>query len=313
MRHRPGSGTLDDVTALTVRKLTADDVEAIVELNTLCDIAETGQPDHEVLSWIRDGAEDYTAFGIDDEAGLAACSWIDVSGGGHTGFETDVRVRPGLDPSIGQPLLDAARAVADGADPTKPLHLFTNHSGARARHWLESIGAVEVRHFWRMQIDLGDTPPVVPLAPGSVSIRNVRDDDDDLRVVFDVVDTAFAEHFGHAPGESYENWIRQWRMRSSYDVSLWRVAELDGAVVAALLAATIEDAGHVSTLGTLKAARGLGIGGHLLRVAFAEFHRRGYRRVQLGVDAANETGAVHLYESVGMHEVHQWVLYELAP
>jgi ribosomal protein S18 acetylase RimI-like enzyme len=71
--------------------------------------------------------------------------------------------------------------------------------------------------------------------------------------------------------------------------------------------------GHVGTLGTLKDARGKGIGTLLLRTAFAEFHRRGHRKVTLGVDSENGTGAVKLYESVGMHAAAEWPLYELPP
>jgi ribosomal protein S18 acetylase RimI-like enzyme len=154
--------------------------------------------------------------------------------------------------------------------------------------------------------------PIAPAAPYGVTVRGVPDDEADLRQVFGIVDTSFAEHFGHVDGRQYEKWIEQWRKRAAFDLTLWRVAELDGDPVAVMLGMTVGDAGHVGTLGTLKAARGLGIGSHLLRAAFADFYLRGHRRVTLGVDAANETGAVRLYESVGMHPTQDWVLYELA-
>jgi mycothiol synthase len=303
-------GEARGVTALTVRRLTADDVGAMVELNALCDIAETGEPDAEVLDWIRDGAGDYTAFGVEDEHGLAACGWIDLDGH-HTGFETDVRVRPGLDPDLGRPILDEIRALAAAADPVKPLHFFCNTSAERARSWLAGLGASEIRHFWRMRIDLDETAPAVAPAPDGVVVREVRNDEDDLRIVWRIVDTSFAEHFGHVPGRSFEKWIADWRKRSQFDVTLWRVAELHGEPVAAMLGSIIDNNGHVATLGTLKAARARGIGAHLLHVAFAEFHRRGKRAATLGVDSENGTGAVRLYESVGMRSVLEWVLYEL--
>ena len=46
--------------------------------------------------------------------------------------------------------------------------------------------------------------------------------------------------------------------------------------------------------------RGRGLGEALLRAAFAEFRRRGVATVGLKVDADNPTGAVRLYERVGM-------------
>jgi ribosomal protein S18 acetylase RimI-like enzyme len=63
----------------------------------------------------------------------------------------------------------------------------------------------------------------------------------------------------------------------------------------------------------LREFRGRGLGRALLLTAFAEFHRRGERKVSLGVDASNPSGAVALYESVGMSTHHQAALYEFVP
>lgn len=306
-----------DSLPLTFRALTADDVEAIVELNTLCDIAETGEPDHEVIGWIRDGASDYTSYGVFDEHGLAGAGWLDTEPSGHIGFEGDVRVRPGLDKSVGDPLIAAIRAAAAAADPTRPVHYFANASADRARAWVESHGAAVIRHFWRMQIDLDDGL-VAPPPPAGVTIRTVRDDEADLREVFRVVDTAFEDHFGHEAGRPFEQWLKSIRKRSNLDLTAWWLAEIDGMPVAALLGWRLADhehgwTGHVGTLGTLREARGRGIGAALLRTSFAEFAARGLRKATLGVDAANLTGAVRLYESVGMRVAHEWVLYEFPP
>jgi mycothiol synthase len=303
----------------TFRELTPDDVAAMVELNELCDIAESGQPDHEVISWIRDGAADYTSYGVFDEHGLAAAGWVDVEIGGHVGFEGDVRVRPGLDKAVGDPLLAAIRTAAAAADPNRPVHNFANASADRARAWMESRGATLIRHFWRMRIDLDDDAPVGAVEPpAGVTVRSVQDDDADLRAVFRVVDTAFEDHFGHEPGRRFEDWLKSLRKRSNLDLSLWWLAEVDGAPVAALIGWRFPDheqewSGQVGTLATLREARGRGIGACLLRTAFAEFASRGLRKVTLGVDAANLTGAVRLYESVGMRVAHEWVLYEFPP
>ena len=53
-----------------------------------------------------------------------------------------------------------------------------------------------------------------------------------------------------------------------------------------------------------------GLGETLLRAAFRELYLRGRRRVGLGVDAENVTGALRLYERVGMHVMRRgdnWV------
>jgi mycothiol synthase len=66
----------------------------------------------------------------------------------------------------------------------------------------------------------------------------------------------------------------------------------------------------VSDLGVLRPWRGRGIAATLLLHLFAEFARRGYRKVGLGVDSQNDTGATALYEKVRMRTVHQFGRYE---
>lgn len=286
----------------------------MIELATLCEIAETGSPDVEVVDWIRSSSasESFHAFGIDDGDRLAAFSYVECIRG-NTGLTTEVRVRPGLGLDLGAPLLAAAARAAAEFDETKPLRLFTNAGATAQRAWLEARGGREIRHFWRMTIDLDDAPPPVPPAPPGVTLRHPRDDEDDLRAVHAIVETSFADHFGHTDDRTYDEWIGLWRRRHGWDLTLWWIAERDGDPVSVLLGTTLEDDGHVGTLGTLPRARGLGVGTVLLRTSFAEFHRRGYRRVSLGVDSENTTNAVRLYESVGMHPTADWALYELSP
>ena len=308
-------------TAPVVRTLSADDADAIAELVTICEIAETGEPDPELVDWINVGAkrESWHAFGIEDEHGLAAVSIADCEVGAAA-VEVEVRVRPGLDLDLGLPLLQAGREAALAFDPSKSVHLFTNSTATGYRRWLEAQGATEIRHFWRMAIDFDDEEPAVPVAAEGVRLRLAREDDEeDLRRIFTIVDTSFADHFGHTDERTYERWIENWRARRGFDPTLWWVAELHEEPVSALLGMTFTDDdsgktnGHVGTLGTLKEARGNGIGSLLLRTSFAEFHRRGYRKVTLGVDSENTTGAVKLYETVGMHATNDWPLYELPP
>lgn len=301
--------------APVVRRLDASDVDAILALASACELAENGEVDPELVEWILIGVkrDDFQAFGIDDADGLAAYSYADLEPG-HSALEIDVHVRPGLDLDVGVPLLHAARAAAAESDPAKKTHIMANSTAPHICRWLEAQGAREVRHFWRMAIDLGDDPPAVPDPPEGVSVRRAHDDEDDLRRIFEITDTSFAEHFGHTGERTYERWIENWHERDGFDLSLWWVAELSGDPVGVSLCLTFDDAvppsGQVGTLGTLKEARGKGIGSLLLKTAFAEFHARGYRRVMLGVDSENTTGAVRLYESVGMRAVNDWPLYE---
>ena len=191
-----GRGRVGDAAGMTttgaLRLLGPDDVDAVVDLATLCEIAETGHPDPEVVDWLRAGTSNDVVrlFGVDDDAGLAAFASVECRGG-HTGLAAEVRVRPGLDLDLGAAPLRAVRRAAAEHDPRKPLHLFTNRDAMPQRRWLEAQGAAVVRHFWRMAIDLPEEAPPRPMRPAGVTVRQARDDETDLRTVFDIVESSF--------------------------------------------------------------------------------------------------------------------------
>ncbi len=58
--------------------------------------------------------------------------------------------------------------------------------------------------------------------------------------------------------------------------------------------------GWIKNLGVRPKHRGRGIATALLNQSFAEFQKRGYERVGLGVDSDNQSGATGVYERVGM-------------
>jgi GNAT superfamily N-acetyltransferase len=82
------------------------------------------------------------------------------------------------------------------------------------------------------------------------------------------------------------------------------------ALRAALEEAFAEHWGWVGMIGVRPAWRRRGIAEALLRTAFAEFARRGERRVALGVDAESPTGATRLCERLGMRRFWEAVVYE---
>jgi ribosomal protein S18 acetylase RimI-like enzyme len=68
--------------------------------------------------------------------------------------------------------------------------------------------------------------------------------------------------------------------------------------------------GWVESLAVRRAWRRRGLGRALLLHAFRAFHGRGSTAAGLSVDAENPTGALRLYESVGMRAVQTRVIYE---
>lgn len=96
-----------------------------------------------------------------------------------------------------------------------------------------------------------------------------------------------------------------------WDPSLAHVAEVDGEVVGLSGALSFAGDGSVAVLGVVPRWRGRGIGRPLLRRAFAELAKRGHHEVRLGVDAQNPTGAIALYESVGMTPFCSYDIFDL--
>ena len=68
--------------------------------------------------------------------------------------------------------------------------------------------------------------------------------------------------------------------------------------------------GWVASIGVLEPYRRRGLGMALLQHCFSELYRCGCRKISLGVDAQNPTGATRLYERAGMHQVFEAVVYE---
>ena len=155
-----------------------------------------------------------------------------------------------------------------------------------------------------MEIELGDPPPVRP--PGELRLDTYRDADaEPLRAA---INEAFAvDPFWHEVSPA--NFRDFYLGARGYDPQLWPLArdsdELAGFALRYPVQGTDTELGWVGTLGVRAAWRRRGLGEALLRLAFAALHERGLRRAGLGVDAENATGALRLYERVGMRRVRR--------
>ena len=289
------------------------DAKRLLSLIEICDIADIGEPDYSMedveddLS--RETWEGWALDGADDA--LTAYCWVEHRPG-EPSVEADVRVHPDVAGETGAALLAYARQRAAERAPELPVHIYTAAAGERARGWFDDGGGTVVRHYWRMTIDLPEQPPLAPELPTGVVVEQPADDRDELRMIHHVIDTAFLDHFGFTATD-FDAWLTRQRSGSGADLGLWWLARVDGEPAAALIGRAWPDTGWVQGLGTLREFRGRGLGRSLLQLAFAEFHRRGYRTAGLGVDASNPTGAVALYESVGVRVANEAVRYSLPP
>jgi mycothiol synthase len=176
----------------------------------------------------------------------------------------------------------------------------------RAHELLQNRGYREARRYYRMMIDL-DRPPPAPEWPPGLEVGPVAPGD--LDRFHSALDDAFAQEWGHEP-ERDVDW-REIRERRSPDQTLWFTVK-DGDQVAAA-AVTEEErwgAGWISSIGVREQWRRRGIGHALLLHCFGELYARGKRRIALGVDSQNPTGATRLYERAGMHVAYSAVFFE---
>jgi ribosomal protein S18 acetylase RimI-like enzyme len=169
-------------------------------------------------------------------------------------------------------------------------------------------GYAPSRYQFRMVAELEEEPRV-PAVPG-VEIRPFRDPED-RRAVHAVLEDAFAYGRDDFRRSSFEEWAPRALGGQGYESALVWVAAEGGRIVGANICGwkAFGDWGWIATLGVLPSHRGRGIGDALLRTAFAEFRRRGERRVALSV-AAENASATQLYERAGMRVAYTLVLYE---
>jgi GNAT superfamily N-acetyltransferase len=172
-------------------------------------------------------------------------------------------------------------------------------------------GYRQERISYTMEITLDDPEPAS--LPGSLTLRGYREGIDE-ELVRTVLNDAFVDHpfFQEITPSAFREFHLKGR---GYDPSLWFLAwdedELAGIALAFPERNGDTNLAWVSDLGVMPSWRRQGLGEALLRNVFHRAHLRGIPRVGLGVDVANPTGALRLYERVGMAPVSQqntWML-----
>ena len=184
----------------------------------------------------------------------------------------------------------------------------------KAKKLFEDLGYKHIRSLYHMLIEM-DAPVPEPGFPEGIILRTY-DPETDAEAVYRAENDAFRDHYGHVE-QSFEEGLKRWkhdREYDGYDPTLYFLA-MDGDEIAGFNLCrpySISDAerGWVRSLGVRRPWRKRGLGLALLRHAINEFYRRGKRKVGLGVDTQNLTGALRLYEGAGMHIDQAYDFYE---
>lgn len=305
---------------LTLRAARWEDAEAVAKLTL--DVC-TADGDATVAASV----EDIQRFWKDPNFNLDTDSWIVETPDGrivgyeefydshaHAVFFGDGYVHPdfhGL--GIGSFMLKAlevrALNVMKQAEPDVRVFLRNGMSigDTRAREMHENERYRPIRFSWRMEIAL-EEPPSMSQWPDGVELRPFLVEEH-ARPVYEAVDEAFRDHWGHTPIR-YENWKNHTLLRDSFDPSLWMIAWDGNEIAGVSLNRFRSGIGWIGSLGVRRPWRKKGLGLALLQHSFGEFYKRGTRTIGLGVDAENPTGATRLYQRAGMKVASEYVIYE---
>lgn len=288
-----------------VRPATVEDAPAINELVIAVDTAVQGWSDSteaELVDWWRLTDLAANSWFVEDDALAAHAVVIPHGESAETdGFVLPAKTGLGLGSWLLRRTQDRARELGFGNVITWCLA-----PDADARVLFERSGYREVRRFYRMLVEHEGEPPPPEWPEG---FRVSTFEPGDARAFHAALDEAFADEWNFV-SEPFEHWAERRLNVSDFDPTLWFIVR-EGDAIAAVLRGDPErgGAGWVGALGVRRAWRKRGLGLALLRHAFGEFYRRGQRRVGLGVDAENSSGATRLYERAGMHVAYEAVAF----
>lgn len=294
------------------RAMTTDDFPAIAAFLAEDETHLFGRPSRlglaDVTGWLAQVDHDRNTWLFEEEEGqIVALGWVEAHD--DVGLAVCVVRRDRQGRGLGSRLLDLTEERLREIGVAR-IHNITLAPETAAPPLLSARGYREVRRFWDMTVELGDEAPPEPVLPAGLRIEPVTDDN--ARAFHAALEEAFAEHWEHRP-EPFDAWWTRQVAKPDHDPSLW-FAVCDGDDVAAATRNDPERAGGgwIGALGVRPRFRGRGLAKALLLHSFREFHRRGQRRVGLGVDSENATGATQLYESVGMSVDQEQIVWERA-
>ena len=289
------------------RAASPTDVATVVELLREHEIADHGRVTADWNEIVRFVWRD-PGFDVQDDGRIVERGGVPVAFAGVF-REDDAGVEPftswvtfppaGRDGGALPFLVDRVIARARKRGAGSLYHLVYRNDDAHRAVALER-GFRRVRSSWTMHREIGPAGTIEG-SPDGIRFTTLAEHPDE-RSLYRADQEAFADHFGFAP-EAFDVWRERRFDADDDDRSRWLLALDRDEIVAFLRQVTGGEVAQVAALGTRNPWRGRGIASALLRRAFAEMASAGHREVTLWVDAENETGAVGLYERVGMRSI----------
>ena len=295
--------TIELPDGLTPRPATPDDARSIFELIAACELADDGVAEvdeHDItIGFGRHGFDPALDSLLVFERGeLVACAEI------YRGRAEGDVLPSHRDRGIGAALLAwIERRATELASLT--VGQSKTDADTAARELFLANGYEPSWTSWVIRIGL-DGPRPLPETPAGVAIRAYRPSD--AREVHRVIDASFSEWEGRDP-DPFEVWAPQVIAHPAFRPELSPIAIDGDEIVGVVISCDYPELGEgwIQQLATRASHRRRGIAQALLLTAFGWFHEAG-RRVA-GVSTDSRTGALGLYEKVGMRVERQYTRY----
>jgi mycothiol synthase len=289
-----------------LREATSDDAPAIKRLldeHALASFGELDLSEEEIRSWFK---MPNLWFRLAEQCGELA-GYLDVASDESGHLDVDART---LDAEIASLLVQAAEERGRDVTESPVLRGYVQGDEPVMRQAYDDAGWRPIRYSFQMRIDLDGELEQPEWAEG-LRLRNARPGEEER--IYEAHMDSFADHwdFRRQPLELWRSYTTE---SHRYDPSLWWLVE-DGDELAAISLNSWHFSGDprfgwIHVLGVRPPWRRRGLATALLRHSFRDFQQRGATRVGLGVDGENTTGAVRLYEQVGMRQVRRNDTYE---
>ena len=285
---------------LTQRPLQLDDAQGVFEVM----VAQEEQDLGEVMIELADIVGDWgrpkfdvatSTVGVFEGDRLVAYAEVGLGGRGDAAVHPDFRGR-GIGTALALWMQDNARSkgVTEIGMPV-PL----DSAGDRL---LAALGYRVRWESWGLALPEGSAVPQRPL-PEGYAVRQA--DPAEYPQCWTVQEDAFLE-WSKRERAPFDDWLAEMTGRPGFEPwNIRVVTDPSGAVVAMAWVQLGEEAAYIARLATQREQRGRGLAQALLVDAFAVAREHGAVRSELSTDS--RTGALGLYEKVGMVVTSTWV------
>ena len=174
--------------------------------------------------------------------------------------------------------------------------------GSGPEEFLRARGYREGWTSWVLRLPAGAAIEPQPL-PGGYALRDFTGGEDG-RAAFQLIEDAFSEWPDREPS-TFADWAPRGPLRPGFEPWQIRfVTDSTGTDVGVCYTILAGETGYVDAIAVRADQRGLGLARALLVDAFARARERGARGSELSTDS--RTGALGLYEHVGMEVTQTW-------